>query len=548
MTGGQLAAKWLKAQGVDKIFALVGEHVLPVLNGAAEEGIEVIGCRHEMNVTLAAEAYAKVTGRPGVAVVTAGPGVTNAITGLAVANTSGSPVLLIAGRTSTQKRYTGAFQDIDGRELVSGVTKWCDTVFEGERVPYYLELAWRRMLAGRPGAVMLEIPHNVAKHECADAPITKVELPEPAGASPVALAKALQMINDADKPILVAGGGAFWSGAGDAIRAFCERTRIPMTSVNAARGLIPDGDEISLGPLAEGGFCIMQADLVILAGTKLDASITHGGPPLFSGNEKLIQIDIESISVGLNRQPDLAVHGDARVVLQQLADAYDGKTKEAWLATAKEFAAGMHTAWESQTAPLQGSPVPPGRVPAEVVKAAPRDAILISDGGDIHTWAITIFPAYRPGSLLATHDALGTIGVGMGYALGAKAGAPDRPVVMCIGDGSFGFGAIELETCARYGLPIVAVVANNGAWGNIRHEQGKQFGTKTGATQLAAVAYEKIAEAFGGYGERVENSEELGAAITRAIESGKPAVVNVICQQDVVSPVTEMVGGMMELL
>lgn len=548
MNGGQLAAKWLKAQGVEKVFVLVGEHVLPVVNGCAEEGIEVIGVRHEMNAVLAAEAYARVTRKPGVAIVTAGPGVTNAITGLAQANTCGSPVLLIAGRTSTQKRYTGAFQDIDGRQLVAGVTKWCDTVFEGSRVPYYLELAWRRMLAGRAGAVMLEIPHNVAKFECDPVDIKKVELPEPPGASPEALAKALRLLGEAEKPILIAGGGAFWSGAGDAIRAFCERARIPMTSVNAARGIIPDGDEISLGPLAEGGFCITQADVVILAGTKLDASITHGGPPLFSGNEKIIQIDIEPANVGLNRQPDLAIHGDVRAVLQQLADAYDGKTKEAWLAQAKEFAGGMHAAWESQTLPLEGSPVPPGRVPAEVVKAAPRDAILVSDGGDIHTWSVTIFPAYSPGSLLTTHDALGTIGVGMGYALGAKAAAPDRPVIMCIGDGSFGFGAIELETCARYNLPIVAVIANNGAWGNIRHEQGKQFGTKTGATQLAAVAYEKLAEAFGGHGERVESSADLGAAIERAIASGKPAVVNVICQQDVVSPVTEMVGGMMELL
>jgi len=548
MNGGQLAAKWLKAQGVEKIFVLVGEHVLPIVNGAAEEGIEVIGCRHEMNAVLAAEAYARVTRTPGVAVVTAGPGVTNAVSGLAQANSCGSPVLLIAGRTSVQKRYTGAFQDIDGRALVAGVTKWCDTVFEGHRVPYYLELAWRRMLAGRPGAVMLEIPHNVAKWDCDEVAINTVELPEPAGASKEAIARAIALIGEAEKPILIAGGGAFWSGADDAVRAFCERTRIPMTSVNAARGIIPDGDEISLGPLSEGGFCITQADLVILAGTKLDASVTHGGPPLFGGAEKIIQIDIEPISVGLNRQPELAIHGDVRAVLEQITDAYDGKTKDAWLATAKEFANGMHAAWESQTLPLEGSPVPPGRVPAEVLKSATRDTILISDGGDIHTWAITVFPAYRPGALITTHDALGAIGVGVGYALGAKAAAPDRPVLMCIGDGSFGFGAIDLETCARYNLPVVVVVANNGAWGNIRHEQGKQLGTKTGATQLAPVAYEKIAEAFGGYGERVENSEEVGPAIARALASGKVAVVNVICQQDVVSPITEMVGGMMELL
>ena len=548
MHGGRVAAAWLKAQGVTHVFALCGEHVLPFLDGCAEEDITVIGCRHEQGAVLAAEAFAKVTGRPGVAAVTAGPGVTNAVTGLAVANTSGSPVMLIAGRTSTAKRYTGTFQDLDGRAIVAGVTKWADTCFQSERIPTYLETAWRRMVGGRPGAVMVEIPHDVMKGDAGDVSVSRVVLPDPPGASPEGIARALRLLDEAERPLIVAGGGAFWSGAGDALRALCERARIPFTSVNAARGIIPDGDDVSLGPLAEGGLCISQADLVVLVGTKLDASVTFGGPPLFTGNERLLQIDIEPTSVGLNRTPDLALQGDARVVAQQLADAWDGKPKDAWLAQAKEFGATMHGAWESQTKPLEGSPVPPGRVAHEVHAVAGRDAILVSDGGDIHTWAITVFPAFRPGSLHTTHDALGTIGVGVPYALGAKAAAPDRDVVMCIGDGSFGFGALELETAARHNLPFTAVIANNGAWGNIRHEQGKQYEQKTAATELSVAAYEKIAEAFGGYGERVDDAAEVGPAIRRAIDSGKPAVVNVITQPGVVSPVTEMVGGMMAML
>jgi thiamine pyrophosphate-dependent acetolactate synthase large subunit-like protein len=158
-----------------------------------------------------------------------------------------------------------------------------------------------------------------------------------------------------------------------------------------------------------------------------------------------------------------------------------------------------------------------------------------------------VFPANRPGSLLTTHDALGTIGVGVPYAVGAKAGAPDRPVVMCIGDGSFGFGAMELDTAARHNLPFVAVIANNGAWGNIRHEQGKQF-SQNDATKLSVASYEKIAEAFGGHAERVEDAAEVGPAVRRAIDSNKPAVVNVIVQPGQVSQVTEMVGGMMAML
>lgn len=548
MRGGLLAAKWLKAQGVSHVFALCGEHVLPVLDACADEGIEVIGCRHEADAVLAAEAFARVTGKPGVAAVTAGPGVTNAVTGLAVANTSGAPVMLIAGRTSTSKRYIGSFQDIDGVAVTKAVTKFGETCFQTERIPYYLELAWRRMLAGRPGAVFLEFPHDVLKGEAPDdTPIRTVQLPQPAGASRGALADLLAMLGEAEKPIIVAGSGAFYSGASEALLAFADRAQIPVTSVNAARGIIPDDAEVCLGPLAEGGLMIGQADVVMLLGTKLDASVTGGGPPLFQGNDKLIQVDIEPINVGLNRTPDLAVHGDVRAVLEQLTDAWDGKPKDEWLRQTKEFGAQLHAGWASQIQG-SGSPVPPGRVAKEIIEAAGRDSILISDGGDIHTWAITVFPAYRPGSLLTTHDALGTIGVGMGYAIGAKAAAPDRNVIMCIGDGSFGFGAIEVETAARHNLPFVAVVANNGAWGNIRHEQNKQFGKRTGATQLSVARYEKFAEAVGGHAEHVTDSEELAGAIKRAVDSKKVAVVNVETQQGVVSPVTEMVGEMMAML
>jgi acetolactate synthase-1/2/3 large subunit len=545
MIGGHVAASWLKAQGVEKIFALSGEHILPFFDGCAAVGIDVIATRHEQGAVLAAEAYARVTGKPGVAAVTAGPGVTNAVTGLAVANTSGSPVMLLAGRTSTVKRLTGTFQDIDGRAITAPVTKWAETVFDAERIPVYLEAAWRRMLGGRPGAVFLEIPHNVMKTET-DAPVAPVRFAEPSGASPEALAAAFRMLGEAERPFVICGGGAFWAGAGDALRAFSERTQIPIATLNAARGLIPDGYESCIGPMAESGLALLQSDVILVVGTKFDASVTFGGPPLFTGNEKIIQVDIEQTSIGLNRMPDLGVIGDARVVLQQLADGWDAKPKDAWCQAAKETGTQMHAAWEATTTG-EGSPVPPGRVCGEVIKQAGREAILVSDGGDSHTWAITTFPAFGPGRYLHTHDALGTIGVGVPFALGAKAAAPKRDVVLCIGDGSFGFGAMELETAVRNNLPFTSVIMNNGGWGNIRHEQGRQF-SQTNATELSVGGYEKIAEAFGGYGERVDDAANVGPAIRRAIDSRKPAVVNVITQPGVVSEITKMVGDMMSML
>ena len=545
MLGGRIVAAWLKAQGVDKVFALSGEHILPVFDGCAEEGIEVIATRHEQGAVLAAEAYARVTGRPGVAFVTAGPGVTNAVTGLAVANTSGSPVFLMSGRTSTKKRLTGTFQDIDGRAITAPVTKWAETVFDTERIPTYLETGWRRMVGGRPGAVFLELPHDVLKGE-ADVSVAPLKFAEPPGASPEALATALKMLAEAERPMIIAGGGAFWSGAGEALRGFAERTMIPVATLNAARGLLPDGHESCIGPMAEAGLALIQSDVMLILGTKFDASVTFGGPPLFAGTEKLIQVDIEATSIGLNRVPDLPLLGDVATVLEQLTEAWDAKPKDAWCAQAKETGAQMHAAWEGMTSG-EGSPVPPGRVVREVVNEAGRDAILVSDGGDSHTWAITTFPAYQPGSYLHTHDALGTIGVGVPYALGAKAAAPSRPVVLCIGDGSFGFGALELETAARHNLPFTTVIMNNGAWGNIRHEQNRQF-KHTDATKLTVASYEKVAEAFGGHGERVDDAAQVGPAVRRAIDSGKPAVVNVLTEPGVVSEITKMVGDMMTML
>jgi acetolactate synthase I/II/III large subunit len=546
MKGGRIAAEWLKAQGVTHVFALCGEHVLPLLDSCEEIGIRVIGTRHEQAAVLAAEAFARVTGRPGVAVVTAGPGVTNAMTGLAVAQTCGSPVMLLAGRTSTAKRLTGTFQDVDGRAIVQAVTKWTDTAPQAERIPVFLEAAWRRMLSGRPGAVMVELPYDVQSAE-AEAEIRAIERPQPAGASPEAVAKAAQILGHAERPIGVVGTGAFWSGATDALTSFAERTQTPVATLNAARGLLPDGHEACIGPLSEAGLALMQADVVLLVGSKLDTSLTFGGPPLFAATPRLVQIDIEPSWVGLNVQPELGIHGDAAVALEQITDAWDAKPKDGWLQMAKQGGEQMHQTW-FDLGKVEGSPVPPARVPAAIVEEAGRDAILVSDGGDIHTWAVTTFPAYRPGSLLTTHDSLGTIGVGVPYALGAKAAAPDRNVVLCIGDGSFGFGAMELETAARNDLPFVAVIANNGAWGNIRHAEGTVHGGETSVTALSQASYEKVAEAFGGHAERVEDAAEVAPAIRRAIDSGKPAVVNVLTQPGVVSQITAMLGGMESML
>lgn len=542
MHGGRIVARWLKAQGVATAFTVCGEHILALLDGLAFEGIRVVGARHEQAAVLMAEGYARASGRPGVALVTAGPGLTNAVTGLATAAGAGTPVLLLAGRTSFRRRGQGTFQDVDQLAIVASLARWAGEARSAERVPEDLDAAWRAMRAGGSGPAYLEIPYDVLGAEGGEPALAPVGEPERPWAPDADVARAAEELGRAEKPVVIAGSGAFWSGAGPALAALAERARLPVVAINSARGLLPDDHACALGPLGHGSVAILQADAVLLIGTRLNVSLTFGGPPLFGEGARIVQIDLDPEAMKLNRPADLPLVGDARAVLEQLAATWGGQPKDAWLAECQANRASMAALFAANRA-ADGAPVHPGRVPYDAVDAAGPESVLVADGGDILTWSVTALPAYGPGRLITTHDSLGTIGVGLPYAIGARAAHPERPVVLVTGDGAFGFNVMEIETAVREGLPVVSVVANNAAWGNVRWEQHEVWQTHT-ATDLSPVRYDLVAEALGGRGWHVESAAQLRPAIEEAIASGAPAVVNAVTDREIVSEVTKVVRGM----
>jgi len=537
--GGQLVAKTLKAEGVTTVFGLAGGHVSPIFDGLLTEGIRIIDTRHEEAAVMMAEGWARYTGRPGVAVVTAGPGVVNAFPGVAVADQTKSPVVVIAGRSTIERRELGAMQDVDQVELMRPVTKWSRSVLRTERIPDYVATAFRQALSGRPGPVFVDIPDDVIQGTL---PVDEVEakglLPAgPAdyrtetrqGADEAAVRAAAELIADAERPVIVAGGGVWWSGAMDEVRAFAEATGIPVYSRSMARGVLPDDHPLGVGFFPAG---IMQADLVLILGTRYDWTIGYGRPPLFSPELKVIQVDIEPEEIGRNRRADVGLPGDVRVVVGQLRKALEAfgspKADPAWAARLKEMRDSLkHMLGAGSGVSRETTPVHPALLVQEVRACLPRDAAIIVDGGDIAGFAMMTMDAYGPGSCTWV-GGFGHLGVGLPYAIAAKLAQPERPVVLISGDGSFGFSAMEFDTAVRHKVPVVCVIGNDGAWGQVKHGQEETYGPdRTPGTELGWRHYEKVVEALGGHGEVVERLDDLGPALERALAAGKPACINV---------------------
>jgi acetolactate synthase-1/2/3 large subunit len=551
--GGLLMAQALKDAGVDTIFGLCGGHILGLLDGCHELGIRVIDTRHEGAATLAAEGWALATGRTGVAAVTAGPGFANALTGFIDAGVWSVPMLFFAGRTGLAQRGRGAVMDVDQRAIVEPVAKWAETCYQTARIPSYVAEALTRARAGRPGPVYLEVPQDVfmAQASALDG-LVAAGYPEQASvptASAEDLERALDALQKAERPLVLAGSGAFWSGAGEEIARFAERAEIPVITTSAARGLVPDSHPWCLGSLVHAGLALPAADVVLVLGSAFNANVMYGGPPLFGFGQTVIQVDIEPAAIGGNRRPDVALVGDAKRIVADLADGWR-KTpagRDAWLNQARDAARFAMATWDAQIDAHTGSRVHAGAVAREVAAFAKDVAggavTLVGDGGDALTWMLACSYAEKPGRLLSTTTALGTLGVGLPFALAAKAARPGEPVFCMTGDGSFGLTAMEIDTAVRHGLPIVCVVSNNTGWRDVSHEQDAWYGAgRRIASELGDSRYDRIAETFGGHGEHVTSLDELRPALRRSLDSGLPSVVNVQTDPEILSELLRNLG------
>ncbi|HYA00169.1 MAG TPA: thiamine pyrophosphate-binding protein [Candidatus Binatia bacterium] len=535
-------AERLHAEGVEALFTLGGGHIVELLDGCADAGVRVIGTRHEGSATLAAEGFALATGRPGVAAVTAGPGFTNCLTGFADAALGSVPLVLIGGRTTQKRRGRGAVQDVDQVAMVDRLAKWTGVAYNLQSVQRLTSEALHRAVTDRPGAVYLEVPHDVFMARGEPAGLAwgfPTPLPR-STAAPSDLDRVVSALRAASRPLVLAGGGAFWSGAAEELADFCTAWEIPLTTTSAARGLVADSHPWCLGSLVHAGTAAVSADCVLILGSAFNGNLVYGGPPLFTEEQTLIQVDAAAGELGGNRRADLALRGDVREVLKQLRAAALESSRDGrdWLAQGRELVGLSREMWDRQVDDYAGPLVHPGALAREVFGFA-RDtwggaATLVADGGDSLTWGLAYADAERPGRLLSTTTALGTLGVGMPFALGAKLARPEEPVVLLTGDGSFGLSAMELDTAVRNQLPVIVVVANNAGWGDVRHHQREMYHREV-ASQLADTRYDRLAEALGARGERVETVAGIRPAMERAAAAGVASLIDVPTDPDVLS-------------
>ncbi len=533
--GGKLAARCLAAAGVECVFTLSGGHVMGIYDGCIDEGIDVIDVRHEQAAVHAADAWARLhPGKVGVAILTAGPGVTDGVTGVANAWRANSPILVFGGQGPFGNSGRGSLQEMDHVSMMRPITKWADACLRTDRIGEYIELAIRNALSGVPGPAFLEIPMDVL-HAPVD--LSKVELPTfrdyrvDAVASPQKIEQAAQLLAAAQSPVVMAGTSLKWSGGGDALAALLDATSMPCYVNGMARGEVA-WDHPSFLSLTRKD-ALSEADVVVLAGAPLDFRMKFGRviPP----ETTIIQLDLDETLIGQNRSARVGLAGNLGANLEALLYALkqNGPMPDA-SAFLSRLSKREEELDEQRKAELNSDEVPidPLRLCREIAAVVTDDMIVIGDGGDIVAQASKVIPVPRQGAWMDPGP-LGTLGVGMPFALAAQKAFPQKRVLIVYGDGSFGLNGFEFDTAVRFGLPIVGVVGNDAAWGQMLRPQASLYGQdRVIATELAYTRYDKVVEALGGHGEHVTQPDDIAPALARAFESGKPALVNVEIRQD----------------
>jgi len=530
LTGGQLVARMLKKEGVGTVFTLSGLHIAPIYVGLVEEGIRIVDTRHEQAAAHAADAWARLSRGVGVAIVTAGPGVTDAVTGVANAWAANSPLLLIGGAAPTFNQGRGSLQEMPQTQLFQGITKWSDRVPSPELLPSYLAKAFRVARAGRPGPVFLEIPWDVLSNG-ADAAIadslTHYRTDARSPGDPHKVDQALSLLSSAERPVILGGSSIWWDDASLALDQLARRTGVPVYLNGMGRGCLPpDRAEFFQHTRKEA---LGEADVVLLVGTPLDFRVGYGAEPTFAAGVKVVQVDVDAAEIGRNRPIDVGIVGDSRSVLTQLeAGARTVPGATAWRQKLRE----SESRKLARQAAFEGSaqrPIHHFRLGKEIDAAARRagDVTFVADGGNVVAVAAKSIQLPRPGRWLDPGP-LGCLGVGAPFAMAARLHAPERPVVVIQGDGSFGLNGFDFETAVRFQLPMVVVVGNDAAWGQIMIPQRSMYGEdKSPATRLAPTRYDRVVEAFGGRGEHVDDPADLAPALDRAFSSGTVYCVDV---------------------
>jgi len=531
LTGGQLVARVLKQAGVGHVFTLCGGHILPIYDGCLDEGIAVIDTRHEQAAAHAADAYARLTRNIGVAMVAPGPGVTDAVTGVANAYAARSPMLLIGGAAPLGLRGLGALQEMEQVALLRPITKGSFTVPETRQIPEVLTTAIRTALSGRPGPVFVEIPVDLLLSTIEDrlAPIPTDYVHCPRGAADArTLAILEQLLVVAERPVVIAGGGVWWDDAAQALEAFATRAGVPVFMNGAGRGALPANHPNAFAQARS--MALGRADLVLVLGTPLDFRLGYGRPPVFAEDARVVMVDGDAVELGRNRPLALGVVGDLGVVLRQAVDVVPASMAARvapWLDAVRAKERETRDKLAAFCA-ADDVPITHYRLAAEIARIVGPETIVVGDGGDVVGCASKIVALHRPGQWLDPGP-LGCLGVGPSFALTAKLLHPERPVVLIAGDGALGLNVMELETAMRFGLPFVCVVGNDGGWGQIRNPQLSFYGeARAVATSLPVTRFDLFAESLGARGALVREPRDIAPALDKALGSSEVWCVNVV--------------------
>jgi acetolactate synthase-1/2/3 large subunit len=529
VTGSDLVAEALRRQGVETLFFLMGGPMLAVESACIELGIRAIDVRHEQAAAMMAHAYARVLNRPGVCLACSGPGTLNLGTGLANALIDCVPVVALGGSSPVAQYGLGAFQEIDQVAAMRPLVKWAERVHDARRIPEMIGAAIRQAVSGKPGPVYLDLPGDVLyeKVEPADvawpAPIGGAARPRPAG-DPALIEKAVALLADAERPIAVSGSGVLWSDAAADLRAFVEAAGVPFYTTPQGRGAIAEDHAYCY--LNARSLAFQEADVVLVVGTRLNYVLGFGRPPRFGATAKFIRVDIDPAEIEGGPRVEVGIVGDAGQVLGQMTAAIARRNAPARFQAWRDRLRAVNDrkqAEQERALATDQVPIHPLRLCKEVRDFMDRDAILVVDGQEILNYGRQSIPTHVPGHRLNSGP-FGTMGVGLPFALGAKAAKPGTQVIVLHGDGSFGMNGMELDTAVRHRLPVLVVISLNGGWtaDPDRAKPGRDLGY---------TRFDAIARALGGHGEYVEKPADIRPALeraARALAEGRPAVVNVV--------------------
>ncbi len=528
--GATLMARSLKQQGVDYMFGIVGFPVQPIAAAAQEVGITYIGMRNEQSASYAAQAAGYLTGRPGACLTVSGPGVVHGLAGLANAQQNCWPMIMIGGASPTYQNAMGGFQEERQVQIASPFCKFAHAVEHAHRVPFYVELAVRQSIYGRPGAAYLDMPDDIIKGEVEESELPETAtIPEPPRMQAMAedVNAALDALESAERPLVIVGKGMAWSRAEDEVRAFIERTRLPFLASPMGKGVMDDNHPLSVG--AARSHALREADVIFLMGARLNWIMHYGQAPRFAPDVRVVQLDISPEAIGNNVPTEVALVGDGKAVVGQLNQALEGRqwfypSDTAWLGAIAEKAAANAEAIRPMVED-DSTPTNYYRALKDIRDWATEDAVIIGEGANTMDIGRTQLPNAAP-RLRLDAGTYGTMGIGMGFAIAAAVVHPERPIISVSGDSAIGFSGMEIETACRYNLPIKIVVLNNGGIGRGIEALPTDGPIPPGVLTIGA-RYDLMMEAFGGKGFYIEDPSELRGTLDAAMAHDGPALVNV---------------------